>query len=415
MLNKKALFKLSAVFALIYFFSPNGIASLPSLSISFLLKNTLHMTASEASYFGAIVIAGWILKPLWGLISDAFPILGLRRKSYLIITTLGAAIVWAILGFLNEYSTGTLLVLFTLSSVFYAFMDVLCDALMIETGAPIGMPARFQSIQWTAVYAASIVVGLAGGYVATNWQPQSVFMLNAFFPLVILAVVLLAVGEKKRRRNREESARNIAVVRDTFKKKQIWLLAFFIFFVAFSPSFGAPFFYYSVDALKFDAMFLGLIGSIAAVSAALGAILYGKYAPRFGTLFILRNSLIFFTLATLFDLVYFIPFLREYLTIVRYVYGVTAVITGVAGAVIFLAILNCAALASPKGGEGTTFATLTAFWNIGLSGSSAIGGLLFAYIGLQPLIVVSALFTGLGLLILPRLRFADEKGFASLF
>ena len=69
-----------------------------------------------------------------------------------------------------------------------------------------------------------------------------------------------------------------------------------------------------------------------------------------------------------------------------------------------------AALAAPKGAEGTTFATLTAFWNIGVMGASALGGYLFGLIGLQPLVVVSAVFTALALILLPRLRFADERG-----
>lgn len=63
-ISKKRIFQLSAVFALIYFFSPNGLASLPGLTISFLLKDVLKMTAEQASYFGAITIIGWAIKPL---------------------------------------------------------------------------------------------------------------------------------------------------------------------------------------------------------------------------------------------------------------------------------------------------------------------------------------------------------------
>ncbi len=117
-----------------------------------------------------------------------------------------------------------------------------------------------------------------------------------------------------------------------------------------------------------------------------------------------------YDLATLFDLAYFLPYVKEHLQFARYLYGATAAVNGVMGAIVFLTILNSAALATPKGAEGTTFATLTAFWNIGLIGSSALGGYLFGLIGLQPLVIVSAVFTALALVFLPRLRFADEKG-----
>lgn len=409
-LPKRRILQLSAVFALIYFFSPNGIASLPSLSVSFLLKDVLKMTAEQASYFGAVTIVGWAIKPLWGIISDAFPLFGLRRKSYLLVTTVGAALVWAILGFINHYSVGTLIVLFSLSSVFYSFMDVLCDALMVETGQPYKLTGRFQSVQWTAVYVASILTGLAGGYVAELWAPQSVFILNAAFPLIILVVVLLFLHEAKAKDDRAAVRTRLAIVKKKFTEKQTWLLSFFIFFVAFSPSFGAPFFYYSVDTLKFTALFLGAVGSIAAAASAAGAIFFGKLSARFTMRSIMKVLLVFFTFATLFDLVYFFPYVAQHLTFARYLYGLTGAVNGFMGAFIFLTILNSAALAAPKGAEGTTFATLTAFWNVGLIGSSAIGGYLFGRIGLQPLIIISAVFTLLALFLLPRLRFADEKG-----
>ncbi len=408
-LPRQTIVKLSAVFALIYFFSPNGIASLPSLSVSFLLKDVLKMTAEQAAYFGAMTIVGWAIKPLWGIISDAFPLFGLRRKFYLLVTTIGAAAVWTILGFLNDYSTAQLLVLFSLSSIFYSFMDVLCDALMVETGQPYKLTGRFQSVQWTAVYVASIITGLAGGYVAANWKPDSVFILNAAFPLIILCAVFLFLREKKQEGGREEMYARLAMVKKKFTEKQTWLLAFFIFFVAFSPSFGAPFFYYSVDTLKFTPFFLGAVGSIAAAASALGAILFGKFSARFATRKIIKISLIFFTAATLFDLIYFLPYVREHLVLARYLYGTTGAVNGLMGAIVFLTILNSAALAVPKGAEGTTFATLTAFWNVGLMGASAIGGYLFGIIGLPWLVIVSAIFTALALAFLPRLSFADER------
>ncbi|MBI2889120.1 MAG: MFS transporter [Candidatus Liptonbacteria bacterium] len=401
--------KLSAVFALIYFFSPNGLAALPGITISFLLKDTLHMTASQASYFGAITILGWALKPLWGIISDAFPLFGYRRKSYLIITSLGAAFVWLFLGTMEHYATGTILLLFTLSSIMYAFMDVLCDALMVETGKPLNLTSRFQSIQWTAVYTASIITGLAGGWVATHWNPQKTFSLNALFPLMILAAIFFFLKETRAGDAAAQRRVSFQALREAARDKQLWLLAAFLFFVAFSPSFGAPFFYYSVDALKFDPMLFGTAASVGAASAAIGAIIYGKYGNVFKTRMLVKLAIIVGTVATLFDLVYFVPFITTHLEFARWIYLASAAILGGVGAITFIVMLNAAALACPKWSEGTTFATLTAFWNVGLMGSSALGGYLFGLIGLQPLIIISALFTAAAWAFLPRLHFADDS------
>lgn len=407
--GEKHVLKLSIVFALIYFFSTNGLASLPGITVGFLLKDVLKMTAEQAAYFGAITTAGWAVKPLWGILSDSFPIFGYRRKSYLIATSLGAALIWFVLGQIQHYDTATLIILFVLSSAAYAFMDVLCDALMVETGKPLNLTGRLQSVQWTSVYVASIVAGLAGGWVAEHLAPQSVFSINALFPLIILAAVLAFVRETKIAPAQEQFKKSVAALKEAFRHRTLWLLAFFLFFWTFSPSFGAPFFYYAVDTLKFDKVFFGIAAAIGAATSAVGAIFYGIFSKRLKTRTLVRLAVIVGVVFTLFDLIYFLPAVQGNPLLARILYLSAAGILGAIGAVTFLVMLNTAALACPKYSEGTTFAVLTSFWNVGLIGSGALGGYLFSKIGLQPLIVVSALFTAATWIIVPYLKFADEK------
>ena len=47
-----------------------------------------------------------------------------------------------------------------------AFSDVLTDAMMVENGQRLGLTGAFQAVQWAAISAASIAVGLAGGRLA---------------------------------------------------------------------------------------------------------------------------------------------------------------------------------------------------------------------------------------------------------
>ncbi len=383
-------------------------ASLPGLTVSFLLKDVLKITATAASYFSAVTILGWAIKPLWGIISDTVPIAGYRRKPYLIITAILAAVIWFSLGQIENYTIKILLVLFTLSSFAYAFMDVIGDGLMVETGKPHNLTGRFQSIQWTAVYTASIITGVAGGWVAEHLKPQIVFSINAIFPLVVLLGVLL-LKETKALEYKEQVKTSLRALKESFSKPTLWLLAFFLFFWTFSPSFGAPFFYYAVDNLKFGKLFFGVVGSIGAAAAALGAVIYGKYQPKFRTRSLVKFAIIIGVIATLFDLVYFTPFITQHLERARMIYILSAAILGVIGSITFLVMLNAAALASPRYSEGTTFALLTSFWNIGLIGSDILGGYLFSKIGLQPLIWISAGFTAAAWLILPYLKFGDES------
>ncbi len=383
-------------------------ASLPGLTVTFLLKDVLKMTASAAAYFGAATLIGWAIKPLWGIISDSLPIFGYRRKSYLLLTALLAALIWFSLGQIENYTVKILFLLFTVSSAAYAFMDVICDALMVETGKPHNLTGKFQSVQWTSVYVASIITGFAGGWAAEKLSPQTVFSINGIFPIIILVSVLFFVKENQALDAKEQFQKSKAALKEAFGEKTMWLLAFFLFFWTFSPSFGTPFFYYSVDNLKFDKIFFGTVASIGAATSALGAILYAKFQNKFNTRRLIKFAIIVGVIATLFDLIYFTPFITAHLGRARIIYVLSSAILGIIGSITFLVMLNAAALASPRYSEGTTFAALMSFWNIGIGGSDALGGFLFDKIGLQPLIIVSTIFTAAAWFILPHMKFTDD-------
>ncbi len=62
-----------------------------------LLKNELHVDrAGNAAFFFWMGLA-WYFKPLFGIVTDAFPLFGSRRKSYMVIAGTLATLCWAAL------------------------------------------------------------------------------------------------------------------------------------------------------------------------------------------------------------------------------------------------------------------------------------------------------------------------------
>ena len=392
-MDKKMALRLSLTFAAIYFFSTNGMASLPGLAVSYLLKDVLKMTASQASYFGAVTLLGWVIKPLWGMISDALPLFGYRRKSYLILTSLVASAVWFMLGQVENYTIALLLTVFTLSNFFYAFNDVVCDGLMVQTGKPHNLTGKFQSWQWGAVYVAQIFTSLAGGWVATNLKNQTIFSINAVFPLMVLALVLFFVKEKKAEKNSAHWKTSVSALKEAGRDKVLWFVAFFIFFWNFSPSYGTPFFYYANDVLKFEKMFFGYVGAVGSATSVLGAMLFSRYSAKVPMKKLIYCSIVIAVITNLSDLIYFTPFILNHLWRAKVMYIITAGTMSILGTFITLAMMNLAAVICPKYSEGTVFAALMSVWNLGNMGSSAFGGYMFDLVGLKMLIVVSATFT----------------------
>ena len=387
---------LAVFFAAIYFVQgisePGaGIADQP---IFFLLKDELHLSASQTASFLAVISFAWWIKPLYGLISDFFPLFGTRRRSYLLLTTALAGFCWLALGSLSTYSYTTTLLLLLLCGFGLAFSDVLCDAVMVETGKPLGMTGRFQAIQWGSINTASVLAGIGGGWLSQNTPYQWVFRLVALFPLISLTATFVHLHEPRVRFDRQQIHETLQAVRSAIGSPPLWTAAAFIFLWNFSPSFGTPLEYFEVDALGFSKIFLGILSSLNSGAAIAGAALFAQISGRWPLRRLLSLSVAIGVVSTLAYLGLVGPRSAVLLT------TTTGLITMIAT----LATFDLAARSCPERAEGTFFAALMALANLGTAGGNVVGGWLYDAIGLTPLIFVSALATATCWVIIPLVR-----------
>jgi predicted MFS family arabinose efflux permease len=77
------------------------------------------------------------------------------------------------------------------------------------------------------------------------------------------------------------------------------------------------------------------------------------------------------------------------------------VVFGAAGMITQLAFLDLAAKACPRHVEATFFALLMSVFNAGGQGAQVVGGYLYDWLGLTPLIFISAAATALAWLLVP--------------
>lgn len=402
-MDSKTVRQFSIFFAVVYFFSLNGIAALTNLSVTFLLKEKFNLSAAQTAYFQAVTLIAWVIKPLWGYISDAFPIAGKRRKPYLILTSILAGISWLALGVVPQFSVAWLLIWILIGTMAYAFQDVVTDGLMVEVGQPANLTGKFQSIQWSAVYLAMILTSFVGGYVADLAREGKLsypflFSVSSIFPFLTLTVIFFTVQEK-----RAPAISKSLSFRKAFENKTVWLLSLFLFLWMFSPSFGTPFMYYAVDKLKFNGTFLGWLQGIASLTAFLTSVFLAKWIDRLPIRKCLVLAVFLGAGLILFHLIYFQPWFVSHLEWVRWLTLVLRVPLAFFDTVIFLILINLAAKLCPQEAGGSSFALLMSFYNLGQLGGGVLGGWLFSTIGLAPLIVVSALFSFLALFVLPHL------------
>lgn len=269
--------RLALLFAVVYF--AQGMWYLPNQTITVVLKDA-GFTAGGVANFFAIATTPWLIKPLYGLVSDFFPLFGRRRKSYFLLTTALAAGAGGALAVTGSHDYWTLLLLFTTMGFALAFTDVLTDASMVENGRRLGVTGAFQSVQWAAIYTASILVGEIGGRLAEGRSLSTTFALAACFPLLSLAMAATILYEPRAAADRTAVLETVTAVRQALRSREVWVVAGFIFFFTFSPSFGPGFLFYQTDRLGFSQQFIGRLAALQALGSVVGAFTYAPLSRR---------------------------------------------------------------------------------------------------------------------------------------
>ena len=383
--------RLAVLFGIVYF--AQGMWYLPNQTITIVLKER-GLSAGQVATFFSITTVPWLIKPVYGLVSDFVPLWGRRRKSYLVLTSALAAGAGAMLAVADDHGYWRLAILFTGMGLGLAFTDVLVDALMVENGRPRGLTGAFQSVQWAAIYGATVIVGILGGWLAEHRDLHLAFALASGFPLVSLVMTLLFIREAPAPADREAFRQTWAAIREAVRAREVWVVAGFIFFFNFSPSFGPALLYYQIDHLKFSQQFIGLLGSLAAVAAIVGAAIYAPLSRRVELKRLISLAI---TIAVVGTLAYLLYRDRASAIVIDIVFGCVGMITQ-------LAFLDLAAKACPRRVEATFFALLMSVFNGGMQVSQITGGYLYDWLGYTPLVLISAAMTALAWLLVPLVR-----------
>ncbi len=362
-------------------------------SLQKFLKEAWGFSPTQSAAFLALLVIPWMIKPLYGFISDFFPIFHLRRKSYFILVGSVAAASLAALFWL-DLSPRTLSLLLVISSVCFAFSDVLCDALMVEKGRPLNATDRLQAAQWGAISLAGILVALSKGYIAEYLTLPQAFLLAVPFPLLMVALSVTALEEQ-----RMESAAQAAQLawnglKRAMRLRPLWALAFFLFLYNCNPNLGNVLYYYEKDVLKFSDVLVGYVDTVNNAGFLIGTVLFGAIAKRLSHEALLR---VIIASGVLSNLLYL--FFKDDVTAIA-VTGIASIIA--VGA--FLGTLTIAAKICPKFAEGTVFALLMSVTNAGTQLGSIIGSALYETVGYSTLVLIGAGFTACMWFFLPLAR-----------
>ncbi|XP_019457231.1 PREDICTED: probable folate-biopterin transporter 6 isoform X2 [Lupinus angustifolius] len=354
--------------------------SLFRVVVDYYWKDVQLLQPSSLQFYLSLFFIPWILKPLWGILTDAFPIRGFHRRPYFIISGLIGTISAFVLAFSPHLRVAPALVCFVGVSASLAIADVTIDACIARSSIVVREVA---SDLQTLCGLCSSVGALVG------------FLLSGFFVHHLGPQVVERVGV------------TIRSMYQTIMYPQVWKPSLYMFLsLALNVSTHEGHFYWYTDSKAgpaFSQEFVGVIYAIGAVASIMGVIIYQKALKDYPFRKLLFYAQLLYALSGVVDLFFVLRWnliigIPDYFFVV-----IEETATRITGKLRWMPMMVLSTQLCPLGIEGTFFALLMCIDSIGALLSKMGGGVL-----LRILHITRTDFGNLWLAVLVRgmLRFA---------
>lgn len=373
--------------AIVFIYFVQGALGLARLAQTYLLKDELSLGPAELSALTGIFTLPWTIKPLYGFVSDGFPLFQYQRKSYLVLAGILGGLSYTLLGMDTLWESldkglavqGTVAALL-LSSASIALSDVVADGIVVKqtreaSASDPSLAGGLQSLCWGASAFGGLLSAYFSGSLLEVMSVRNVFGLAAILPFLV-SVIALGIDEKPASKDMSQDNNLVDGVKDqittlweTFQQPSIWRPALFLFLWQSTPTSDGAFFFFLTNDLHLGPEFLGRVRLLDAVAGIFGVWLYQKYLRTAK----IKDILYWSTIAS-FPLgllpILLVTHANRSLGIpdTALIFGDDVILTAL-GQISFLPTLVLAAKLCPPGVEAVLFATLMSIFN----GASTVG------------------------------------------
>ncbi len=392
-------------FALVYVVEGIGqTGGLIAQPLNYFLKQTYGWTPVQVTAYLTVLNLPWIIKPVYGIVSDFLLLFGYRRKTYLVLANAAAA--GAYCWVTQITAPDELIFVLLLTAYGMAISSTVCGAVLVENGQKFSASDAFVNQQWLWFNIAAMASAFIGGELVERLSPvmalHTAAGIIAIAPLAAVFAAWFLISEPAGRINLPEMKKTLASLLATLTMRELWVIALFLFVYYLNPGLGTPLYYHMTDELKFSQQYIGILGSINSAGWIAGALLYRRFLKGITAKALLNSSIVLGTLATAAFLLLWSEPLAAAINF----------FSGVAGMIAFVATLTLAADYCPQRSEGFAFAALMSVTNLAAALSENIGSVLYEHLfhrQLDPLILVSAAFTALAFAFVPLLRLGGKQ------
>jgi folate/biopterin transporter len=182
-----------------------GIGSISELAVQFYFKDELHLEPARLTQIYSFILIPWTIKPIFGMITDLFPINGYRRKIYIILCGIICILSWLAMTFFVK-SLSFAIFFLLLINIFISFSTVLGEAVVVELSQLEKIDSSkeessasakdYVSMFFFFKYFGALISSYLKGYLVEALSIKWVFFIASFLPWLIVTSGLLLVEVK---------------------------------------------------------------------------------------------------------------------------------------------------------------------------------------------------------------------------
>lgn len=352
----------------------------PSVAFRYWLMDTVRVSPAQMDAISGVMSIPWCFKPLYGFISDSYPIHGFRRRPYMILTAFVSAFAWIAVPFC-PHDEFIISLTMTLASFGMCFADVMVDSVLVEVARQESEEDKgiIQSWSWMMRFAGGLTASALGAVAYDYCGPTQVFLMNAMIPvLVAYAAWGIPDTPPDKKVHWKDTMKKVC---NALCQTSILKPAAFIFVICATPGYGGVMTFFYERELGFTPTEFGSLDVMGHIVSIIGTLIYKRYLRNvpFRKIFAISLIVSFLLENTLFFLVFhtnrlwgipdfwFAFIERSVLTLVSQFMTMPMVVLG--------------ARLCPVGIEGTLYALLMSISNIGGVVGSEWGAMLTSMFG----------------------------------
>ncbi|XP_021747264.1 probable folate-biopterin transporter 3 isoform X1 [Chenopodium quinoa] len=362
---------------------------LSRVTMQYYMKDEQKIQPSEAQISMGVIRFPWVVKPLWGLLTDVVPLSGYRRRPYFIFAGFLGVTSMLVLSIVDGLHLVPAVLSLMAGSAGVAIADVTIDACITENSSTHPtLASDMQSLSGLSSSIGALAGFIISGFLVHLVGSKGVFGLLTLPPALVVLVGLTIKDAPVRNhsysRVNEKFGDAVRAMWTTLKSQHVWKPCLYMFSsLALNINIHEGLFYWYTDGKGgplFSKEIVGSIYSIGALGSLCGVLLYQnmlKNRPYHDLLFWTQllhcaSGMLDLILVLRLNLNLYIP---DYLFIV-----IDEGVSHMIGRLKWMPLLVLSSKLCPSGIEGTFFALLMSIDQVGMLTSTWAGGFVLHYL-----------------------------------